>query len=97
MAGKAALDRGAEDRERTRLFEQHRARLRGIAYRMLGSVGDAEDLVQCMRTLVPSREDRGRQSDQRLKPARDRAFATLIGWSRPSRRDPTKREKRNVA
>jgi RNA polymerase sigma-70 factor, ECF subfamily len=46
MAGKAVLDQEVDDRERTRLFEQHRARLRGIAYRMLGSLGDAEDVVQ---------------------------------------------------
>lgn len=30
----------------TRTFLQHRARIRGIAYRMLGSLADADDLVQ---------------------------------------------------
>ncbi|WP_093840299.1 RNA polymerase sigma-70 factor [Streptomyces aidingensis] len=34
------------DRDRTAVFEEHRDRLFGIAYRMLGSVADAEDLVQ---------------------------------------------------
>lgn len=32
--------------ERIAVFERHRARLFGIAYRMLGSVEDAEDIVQ---------------------------------------------------
>src|SRR6187200_2615877 len=35
------------DRERlAEQFEQHRAHLRGVAYRMLGSVAEAEDAVQ---------------------------------------------------
>src|SRR5689334_6158771 len=32
--------------QRTQLFEQHRRRLSGIAYRMLGSRADADDVVQ---------------------------------------------------
>jgi RNA polymerase sigma-70 factor (ECF subfamily) len=32
--------------DRTQVFEQHRARLSGVAYRMLGSRADAEDIVQ---------------------------------------------------
>jgi RNA polymerase sigma-70 factor (ECF subfamily) len=46
MGGKPTPDSRAADRERTRLFERQRPRLRGIAYRMLGSLGDAEDIVQ---------------------------------------------------
>jgi RNA polymerase sigma-70 factor, ECF subfamily len=32
--------------ERTTVFQQHRPRLYGIAYRMLGSRADAEDVLQ---------------------------------------------------
>jgi RNA polymerase sigma-70 factor (ECF subfamily) len=32
--------------DRARIFEQHRARMCGVAYRMLGSRSDAEDVVQ---------------------------------------------------
>jgi RNA polymerase sigma-70 factor, ECF subfamily len=46
MNDRPALDRAVEGSTRVRLFEQQRRRLRGIAYRMLGSLGDAEDVVQ---------------------------------------------------
>jgi len=32
--------------DRTQAFEQHRTRLYGIAYRMLGSRAEADDVVQ---------------------------------------------------
>src|SRR3546814_5573578 len=32
--------------DKTETFERHRRRLFGLAYRMLGTVGDAEDAVQ---------------------------------------------------
>jgi RNA polymerase sigma-70 factor, ECF subfamily len=35
-----------DDPDRTAVFERHRGRLFGIAYRMLGSVTDAEDVLQ---------------------------------------------------
>ena len=46
MNGETALDPPLMEHERVRLFEQHRRRLRGLAYRMLGTVGDAEDVTQ---------------------------------------------------
>lgn len=39
----AAIDR---DEARVLVFERHRGLLNGMAYRMLGAVGDAEDMVQ---------------------------------------------------
>jgi RNA polymerase sigma factor (sigma-70 family) len=36
----------AQDAELARVFEQHRRRLRAIAYRMLGSLAEADDAVQ---------------------------------------------------
>ena len=42
----AAPVRPDDTSDRTALFERHRARLFGIAYRMLGSVDDANDLTQ---------------------------------------------------
>ncbi len=36
----------AENKNRVEIFNQHRRRLFGIAYRMLGIITDAEDIVQ---------------------------------------------------
>jgi RNA polymerase sigma-70 factor (ECF subfamily) len=47
-------------------FERHRARLQAVAYRMLGSVGDAEDAVQ--------------ESWLRLSRSDPEAIANLPGW-----------------
>ena len=49
-----------------REFERHRARLRAVAYRMLGSVGDADDAVQ--------------ESWLRLNRSDPDAIANLPGW-----------------
>jgi DNA-directed RNA polymerase specialized sigma24 family protein len=40
------------DLTRLASFDQNRSLLLSIAYRMLGSVGDAEDMVQDMQSLL---------------------------------------------
>src|SRR4051794_34031350 len=47
-------------------FERHRTRLRAVAYRMLGSISDADDAVQ--------------ESWLRLSRSDDEAIANLPGW-----------------
>src|SRR5438046_3520335 len=47
-------------------FERHRARLRAVAYRMLGSISDADDA--------------GQESWLRLSRSDPEAIATLPGW-----------------
>src|SRR6266516_2854392 len=50
----------------TERFEEHRPRLRAVAYRMLGSVSDADDAVQ--------------EAWLRLSRSDDEAIANLPGW-----------------
>jgi Sigma-70 region 2 len=45
--GRSSIDRRCSPvDDRARIFEQHRARMCSVAYRMLGSRSDAEDVVQ---------------------------------------------------
>jgi RNA polymerase sigma-70 factor (ECF subfamily) len=50
---------GDHDREAARLFECHRARLVGLGYRLLGRLGEAEEVVQdaFLRWLASPRQD----------------------------------------
>jgi RNA polymerase sigma-70 factor (ECF subfamily) len=44
-AGRAPLDDDADD-DATQVFERHRPKLAGLAYRLLGRMGEAEDVLQ---------------------------------------------------
>lgn len=53
--------------DRLETFNQHRSLLFAIAYRMLGTVTDAEDMVQdtCISTYTVRNPDKLRQAGQR--------------------------------
>ena len=57
MSDDAAPGTG-QDTELARVFEQHRRHLRAIAYRMLGSLAEADDAVQETARQLASRARR---------------------------------------
>jgi RNA polymerase sigma-70 factor (ECF subfamily) len=76
-------DRGAE------VFEEYRGLLYGVAYRMLGGVDEAEDIVQ-ETWLRWNRADRSHVSDPKAYLVRIAARAALDQLSRAAtRRSPT--------
>lgn len=78
------MDQHMDQQERlAQQFEQHRPRLRAVAYRMLGSLGEAEDAVQDA-WLRLSRSD-GEEIGSRVVRGAETVARQASGWSRGHR------------
>ncbi|NMR19987.1 RNA polymerase sigma factor SigJ [Cellulomonas fimi] len=80
-ADRSSAARGAAAGEaRGEAFESHRARLVGVAYRMLGSLAEAEDVVQDAWLRLARADDAGDAGDAGTMASSDVAPRDLGAW-----------------